>query len=749
MLGASLFTSLPPLWLILTAAALAIAGLFSGGLRLPALALLACCWALSCFYFRIQDQLDPVLANQVLTVRGHVSSIPSQRADSVRFRFVTDPASSTDGLPETLLVSWYRDWPELRVGQYWQLELRVKPPWGGVNFQGSDKERWLFAQGIGGQGTVREGRMIAPASGGRYRVNSLRERVLQSIAERVSDERSRGVIQALATADRSGLASPDMALLAATGTSHLLAISGLHVGLAATGGMWLSRLLFLFLPLSRMGGATYLIMVAGGLLSALCYAALAGFGIPTLRSVLMLSVVLSAVVLHRAIHPARALVSSLAVILLIDPFAPLGAGMWFSFIAVAALLWVFLPRTGNLKWWQTLLMAQTGVILVLFPVGAAWFNTFSPSGFAANLLAIPWVSILVVPLVLAGLLALPLSGALAGLLWSIAGWASSVLFEVLEWIGGLQGQLPVLAPPGVLQAVLALAGAAILLLPRGVPVRWLGCFLVAPLLFPPGQRVPPGVVSMEVLDVGQGTAVLVSSGAYSLLYDSGPGDGKDIDLVRGVIVPALAMEGPDAPVQVIISHGDLDHAGGLQSLLTLYPEAEYRANLGHGRILLDSCHTPQRWNWPGVAFRTLHPSAHLPYLANDSSCVISVQGAGGRLLLSGDISEAVENRLVTEGVEPHTLLLVPHHGSRSSSSQAFIGQLNPEAAVATASLGNRFGFPRPEIRARYEAQEARFWSTGECGALRIVLERDGSLRAGSARRMRNRIWRWPAGSNCP
>ena len=728
---------------------MAIAGLFSGGLRLPALALLACCWALSCFYFRIQDQLDPALANQVLTVRGHVSSIPSQRADSVRFRFVTDPASSTDGLPETLLVSWYRDWPELRVGQYWQLELRVKPPWGGVNFQGSDKERWLFAQGIGGQGTVREGRMIAPASGGRYRVNSLRERVLQSIAERVSDERSRGVIQALATADRSGLASPDMALLAATGTSHLLAISGLHVGLAATGGMWLSRLLFLFLPLSRMGGATYLIMVAGGLLSALCYAALAGFGIPTLRSVLMLSVVLSAVVLHRAIHPARALVSSLAVILLIDPFAPLGAGMWFSFIAVAALLWVFLPRTGNLKWWQTLLMAQTGVILVLFPVGAAWFNTFSPSGFAANLLAIPWVSILVVPLVLAGLLALPLSGALAGLLWSIAGWASSVLFEVLEWIGGLQGQLPVLAPPGVLQAVLALAGAAILLLPRGVPVRWLGCFLVAPLLFPPGQRVPPGVVSMEVLDVGQGTAVLVSSGAYSLLYDSGPGDGKDIDLVRGVIVPALAMEGPDAPVQVIISHGDLDHAGGLQSLLTLYPEAEYRANLGHGRILLDSCHTPQRWNWPGVAFRTLHPSAHLPYLANDSSCVISVQGAGGRLLLSGDISEAVENRLVTEGVEPHTLLLVPHHGSRSSSSQAFIGQLNPEAAVATASLGNRFGFPRPEIRARYEAQEARFWSTGECGALRIVLERDGSLRAGSARRMRNRIWRWPAGSNCP
>jgi competence protein ComEC len=208
--------------------------------------------------------------------------------------------------------------------------------------------------------------MIAPASGSRYRVNALRERVSQNIAQHISDERSRGVIQALATADRSGLASSDMALLAATGTSHLLAISGLHVGLAATGGMWLSRFLFLFLPLSRMGGATYLLMVTGGLSCALAYAALAGFEIPTLRSVLMLSVALSAVILYRAIHPARALVSSLAVILLINPFAPLGAGMWFSFVAVAALLWVFQPRTGRLKWWQTMLMAQAGVILVLF-----------------------------------------------------------------------------------------------------------------------------------------------------------------------------------------------------------------------------------------------------------------------------------------------------------------------------------------------------------------------------------------------
>ncbi len=747
--SAHLFTSLPPGWLICSIAAVAAIALGAGRFRWAALILLACCWSLWNFHLRLGDQLDPALAGQRIQVTGVISSIPARSSDLLRFRFRTDDEYRSAGLPTTILVYWYRDWPELSVGERWQLELKVKPPWGAVNFQGADKERWLFSQGIGGLGTVRHGQQLKHADVSWFPIDSVRERVRQSIAGQLADERERGVIQALATADRSGLASSDRHLLMVTGTSHLLAISGLHVGLAAAGGIWLSRILLWFLPLSKMGGLTLLVSVGCGLLSAGCYAALAGFGTPTLRAVLMLFTAMAAVLLYRAIHPMRAWAISLAIILLIDPFAVLGAGLWFSFLAVAALLFVFLPRTGKLTWWKTLLMAQAGVVLVLLPVSAAWFYSFSPAGFLANLLAIPWVSFLVVPPVLAGLTVLPFSEAMAGALWSFAGLASSVLFQFLEIINRFQGTLSTMAPPSAVQVSLALIGAFVLLLPRGVPARWMGLFLILPLFFPPGQRTPPGTIEVEVLDVGQGTAALVSSGTQSLLYDSGPGDGKEHNLVAGIIAPALARLGPEAPQQVVISHGDLDHAGGLQSLLKLYPQAQYRANLPLPHSVAGKCRTPMQWAWPGISFKTLHPSPGLPYLANDSSCVISVSSGGNRLLLSGDISELVENRLLLQGLPTHQVLLVPHHGSKSSSSPAFIKRLQPEVAIATASLGNRFNFPRPEIRRRYEARGTKFWSTGDCGALRLVLLPDGGLRASSARRERNRIWRWPAAENCP
>jgi len=730
-------------------AVLAGFALASRRLRPFALMILACCWTLTQFHLRLQGRLDPALANQVVTIKGVISSIPSKALDSTRFRFLPDPVYRSDGLPATLLVTWYRDSPVLKAGEYWQLELKLKPPWGGVNFQGPDKERWLFAQGIGGLGTVRNGKVLAPPSGYRFAVNRIREQVLQNIAEQVSDERQRGVIQALATADRSGLARSDSALLAATGTSHLLAISGLHVGLAAAGGMWLSRLLLLFLPVSRIGGATLTLSISTGLACAFAYAALAGFGLPTLRSVLMLLTALSAVLLCRSIHPLWAWVASLAVILLIDPFAPLGAGLWFSYLAVGSLLWVFQPRTGPLNWWKTMLMAQAGVILVLTPVSAAWFGSFSPAGFAANLLAIPWVSIVVVPAVLAGLTVLPFSAFLAGLLWTAAGWATSALFHVLEVIDGLQGQVLSLPPPTLLQTLLGLSGAFLCLLPRGLPLRWLGLFLIVPLFIPPGQQGGDGALSLEVLDAGQGTAALVNSGEYVLLYDSGPGDGRQQNLVASVIAPALAGMHTNTPTEVIISHADLDHAGGIQSLLTLYPHADYRANLNGRHDELAPCTGPFTRTRSGITMETLHPSPWLPYLGNDSSCVISLASAGGRVLLSGDISEVIENRLIRAGLTRHKLLLVPHHGSNTSSSQAFIETLRPEVAIATASLGNRFDFPRAEIRERYESAGVQFWSTGDCGALRVLLGADGSLHADSARRLRNRIWRWPAAANCP
>jgi competence protein ComEC len=752
-LGALAFTSIPSPWLLCVAACAGMLGLWFAPLRYLATLVLACIWTLWNFQLRLDDRLQPELSGRVTPVSGIISSIPQQYDDYVSFRFeprqeaLADPPEA--GLPRILLVRWYEQWPTLKAGQAWRLELLLKPPWGPVNFQGSDREKWLFASGIGAVASVRAGRLEAEAGTRGKWLAALRESVLRHIRTSLVDKRSAGIVQALAVADRSGLSRSDRQLLALTGTSHLLAISGLHIGLAAAAGMLLTRWFGWLLPLASMGSGFYLLSLGGGAVAAAAYAALAGFGVPTVRSLVMLLVVTAAISMSRSIHPARAWLLALAAVLLIDPFAALGAGFWFSFMAVAALLWVFVPRPGRRSWWRSLLMAQAAVMLVLLPVSAMWFQAFSLVGFAANLVAIPMVSFGLVPFVLAGVAALWVSAPLSTLAWTVAGGIAGVLLDFLEIMAALQGEMILLVAPSLAGALLALLGAFLLLLPRGFPGRWLGAVLLAPLFLPAAPRSAATAMDIEILDVGQGTAVLLRADGRSLLYDSGPGDGAGRDRVSSVIVPAINRAGGRPPDRVIISHGDQDHAGGLWSLRARFPASQFNANLARPQPGVDACHTPVRWTWGATAFRVLHPSRALPYLGNDSSCVIAVERRSGQVLLSGDISAAIEARLLLGNISPARLLLVPHHGSRSSSSPAFLEGVGPEVAVATASLGNRFGFPKPEIRLRYETAGIRFWSTGECGALRIVIHDDGRLAADSARLSRPAIWRWPAAKGCP
>ncbi len=711
--------------------------------------ILAWCWTLWQFEQGLQDRLDHSLSGKVMEVRGLVSSIPEVYRDYVRFRFDPLPDDDQQELPGSLLVYWYRDFPALSVGEKWRLGLHLKPPWGRVNFQGGDRERWLFSEGIGGLGTVRNGEFLADRDPNRYFFQSARSLVREKISLLLDKERMRGVVQALAIADRSGMAFTDRRLLSSTGTSHLLAISGLHVGLAAVGGAWLARITVILLPVTVAARWGFSVSLAGALVAALTYSALAGWGVSTQRAVLMLAVAAPALAFNRAVHPARAWVLALAVVLAVDPLAPLGSGSWFSFLAVAVLLTLFVPRNGRITWWKTALLAQAGIVVTMLPVTVFWFQSFSPIGFLANLGAIPWVSLVVVPLTLAGVALLPVSMAVAGLLLKLAGEASSVLFLYLEFLAGLQGPVPILPAPGILTVVLAMLGGMLMLFPVGVPGRWIGLFLVLPLFLPPGPRTERGSLLIEALDVGLGMAVLLSTEHHTLLYDSGPGDGREQNLVNTVITPALAGLGRSAPEQIIISHGDLDHAGGLAALLKHYPAAELVANLPVQSGNIESCHSGLAWSHDGFEFRVLHPSTALPYLGNDSSCVLSVRGPGVSVLFTGDISSAIENRLRTTTLASHRVLFVPHHGSKTSSTTEFISAVRPEASVATASLGNRFGFPRDEIRQRYTDAGSKFWSTGECGAVRILLTADGNILAESARRKRNKIWRWPAAPECP
>ena len=749
VLAAHLFTRLPPVWIIIVAGVAGLFFLIRPATRWIAVVILAACWALWQFDLRLQDRLDPSLSGKLMAMKGVVSSIPEIYPDYVRFRFDPLPGNEQGDLPGRLLVYWYRDFPSLSVGEKWRLELQLKPPWGRVNFQGSDRERWLFSEGIGGLGTARSGELLPVAGLNSYPLQNVRGLVKEKLALLLDDERMRGVVQALAIADRSGMSFADRQLLASTGTSHLLAISGLHVGLAAVGGAWLTRIGLALLPVPTMARWGYGASLAGGLLTALCYAALAGWGVSTQRAVLMMAVAVCTLALNRTVHPARIWILALAAVFVVDPLAPLGAGAWFSFLAVAVLLMMFVPRTGGVSWWKTALLAQAGVMVTMLPLTLYWFQYFSPVGLLANLGAIPWVSLVVVPLTLSGVAVLPVSMAVAGVLLKLAGQASTGLFAYLEFLAGLQGPVPILPAPGWLTVVLAMLGGLLLVLPGGFPGRWVGLFLLLPLFLPPGSRTERGSLLIEALDVGQGMAVLLSTENHTLLYDSGPGDGRNQNLVDSVILPAMANLSGEAPERIIISHGDLDHAGGLSALLDHYPAASLIANLPVQPGDIENCYSGLAWRHDGFEFEVIHPSSALPYMGNNSSCVLSVTGPEASILFTGDISRVVEERLRATELGPHRMVFVPHHGSKTSSSAGFIAAAGPELAIATTGLGNRFGFPREEIRQRYISTGSSFWSTGECGALRVLISADGLINAESARRTRNKIWRWPAAPECP
>ncbi len=712
-------------------------------------------WAEQAIEFRRADRLPAHLAGQVRTVEGVIRGLPEIRPGYTRFGF--RPLGETD-LPGMLRVYWYRNAPRLAPGETWRLELRMKPPWAEVNFQGADRERDFFAAGVGALATVRSGASLpVPVRGPPW--DRWRHDLREKLVEWLPDVERRGLALALTIADRSALTETRNAVLIDTGTAHLLAISGLHVGLAALCGFGVGRFVVALLPLGLRGGSAYPWCLLAGSMAALAYAAMAGFGTSTVRALVMLLVVQSAFVARRRIGAWQGWMIALAGVLAIDPLAPLRAGFWLSFGAVAALIAAFGPRCGRRPGRAgALIRAQLAVVMVTLPMAAFWFQAASLAGLGANLVAIPWVSFVVVPSLLAGLAAWSLGADMAAPIFTWAALAADGLMVVLDRLSQVPGARLDLPQPSWPVAALATLGGAALLLPPGLPAVRLVALWFLPLLIAE-RPVSPGALRVEVLDAGQGSAVLVASGERLLLYDTGPGDGESFDRVQPVIAPAIGRSHPRAPDLIIVSHGDLDHAGGLESLRRRYPGVPVHARMaGHGGAHgggpgsndgIAACHDGLTWRWGPTRLRVLHPSPWLPYLGNDASCVLSVTNGNVSVLLPGDVSDSVEARLVREGLGRHALLVVPHHGSASSSSAALLTATSPRAAVASAGPGNRFGFPRPEVRARYRRSGIPLYSTGDCGALRFELAADGEVTATSARRVRDAPWRWPAAAGCP
>ncbi len=706
-------------------------------LRLPLLFALGFLWALLHAHWILSTGLAPELEGRDLLVEGVIVSLPERQGRRVRFEFEVERLQAAGAgqylSPGRVRLSWYETAPALRVGDRWSLKVRMKQPHGFMNPGGFDYEGWLFRQGIRATGYVRgtdENRRLGEG-GIRYAIQRWRQALRIQIVRVAGDPSAAALLTALVIGDRSGIERSQWELFTRTGINHLIAISGLHIGIVAGLSFLLIRLIWsrfgwLLLRIPAPQAAAF-----GALLAAAFYAAMAGFALPTQRALVMLLALLGSLLLRRSSSPGHGLSLALLAVVILDPFSVLSIGFWLSFAAVAAILYSISGRLGKKGFLWQWGRVQWVISLALIPVLVAWGLKVSLVAPLVNLIAVPLFSFLLLPLVLAGAVLLTLSDSLGGMLLQATGWMLGQGIDGLTWVAGL----PVVSwgpgerPPWSWLA--AMVGGVLLLAPCGLPGRWLGMVFFLPLvtLRPPGP--PHGDVWFTLLDVGQGMSVVLRTRNHTLVYDTGPRFSARFDAGSAVLVPYLRTFGIDYVDRVILSNGDQDHQGGLGGLLQRIAVGAISSG-EPGRITERQstlCQDGEKWSWDGVQFRILHPVKSSGWRGNDASCVLQVEAGGRRILIPGDIGARAESALLLAhgAVIKSDLLVVPHHGSATSSSPAFVRVVSPDYALASTGYRNSYGFPRTEVLMRWQDVGSKILNTAETGALTFRLDADGSI----------------------
>lgn len=750
---------------------------------------------------RLSVTLSSAWEGKDIIATGVVAELPHVTDDATRFLFQIESSNASDAVPARVRLSWYgtRSWsgasteagepdrragiPDLRPGQRWQLTLRVKRPHSLTNPGGFDGEYAMLADDVRATGYVRTGKraqnvpLDEAGAGFWIGVERWRAAVRRHILAALSDARYAPVIVALVVGDQSGIAREDWELFRRTGISHLVSISGLHItliaGLVAALWMalwrrsfglarWLQTPLPLCMPTPRAGAVA-------ALLAAFAYCLLAGMGVPAQRTLLMLSTVAVARLTDRNVPASLSLCWAAAVVAVVDPWAVMSAGFWLSFGAVAI---IFLAaqmkldgrRGAEKPGWPTRVARslhgatriQLAVTFGLLPMTLLLFQQTSVVSAAANGLAIPVVSFVTTPLALMGAaLPEPLAQPLLGLSEASFRW----LIVWLEWVAKPSWSVWVapVAPPWAL--LLATGGVALMLVPgahRAWAWRALGALLLVPMVF---ARVPvplPGEFRVVAFDIGQGAATLVETANHRLLFDTGPRYGDHADAAARVITPYLRGHGVEALDTLVISHQDSDHAGGTKTVIDAVPVRTMLASLPSGNglwtvakareIAVEDCVAGQSWAWDGVDFEMLHPlqvpddDARVP--SNARSCVLRITNGQHAALLTGDIETAQEASLVANETPERLMadiLLVPHHGSKTSSSGAFLDAVSPQVAIFQVGYRNRYGHPHRQVWQRYVARDIERLRTDKTGA--VVIETRGDvLEVQTARSMRPRYW---------
>ncbi|QAU23907.1 DNA internalization-related competence protein ComEC/Rec2 [Dyella sp. M7H15-1] len=728
VLSVQWFSVLPPRWLVAVVCVLALFLAWRiSRLRWLAIVLFGFAWACWRGGVAMDARLPAEWEGQDFSVTGHIQGLAQTKADATSFLFRIDQAKLNDkpipwrGLAR---ISWYgKPPPALEPCSRWQWMLRLRRPRGMINPGGADSERSALARGITAVGYVRDDPSNQQQAVALWCLDRLRGSLSSDIQARVRDAHDAALLRAFTVGDTGGLSAHDWDVARANGVSHLIAISGFHVGVAAAFGAWLCGLVYWLWPLLAVRWPRVQAQAMSALLWAFAYAGLAGFGMPTVRTVLMIGAVAFARCSRRASGAGHALALAMIAILLADPLAVLDAGFWLSFVGVGFLILCLQTQGHGIRaFLRELTLGQIVMTVALLPLTLWFFGEASLVGALSNLVAVPFVSFVIVPCALMGLLLLLIAPPLATPVLWLAGKLAHAQWWLLEQTATWPGThwfLPAVQPWSL---VLAMLGAAWLFMPRGVPLRMFGVLLLLPLLWPARHQPDAGAFQAWVLDVGQGLSVIVRTRHHALVYDAGARYPSGFDLGEAVVIPSLYALGMDRLDALMVSHADNDHAGGAPAVAAAFPMARrYGGEPDRMSLSVEQCLAGQHWEWDDVRFHLLSPiRGGVATSDNDRSCVLLVEGKGGRLLLTGDIDSGIESRLADIlGSGPRLVLQVPHHGSRTSSSAAFIAAAKPELAVVSAGWLNRFGHPRPEVLQRYAQADVPVFNTALVGAVQI------------------------------
>jgi competence protein ComEC len=698
------------------------------------------------------DALAPRLEGRDIAVMGVVAAMPQRSEVGLRFRFSVESAT-LDGapaaLPPQLYLSWYSSGyggaadptaagvaplalqpADLRAGERWRMTVRLKAPHGNSNPHGFDYELWLWEQGLQATGYVRAGpKDAAPQRLGdtwQHPVERARQQVRDAIQAHVAERPLAGVIAALVVGDQNAIERADWDIFRATGVAHLMSISGLHITMfawlasALVGWLWRrSARLCLFYPAPSAA-------LIGGVLLATAYAVFSGWGVPSQRTICMLATVGLLRLSGRRWPWPQVWLLACAVVLAVDPWAFLQAGFWLSFVAVGV-LFATDPGAAGVRargvGSRLAVMAheQWVVTLALTPLTLLLFGQVSVVGLLANAVAIPWVTLVVTPLSMFGVLLAPL--------WDAAAWAVASLGWYLKLLAQLPFATISVASPAMWAGAAGVFGGLLLAMRLPWSLRLLGLPLMLPVLLWQPHRPPAGQFELLAADVGQGNAVIVRTAAHTLVYDTGPRFSQESDAGQRVLVPLLRALGERVDT-VMLSHRDSDHIGGAPAVLAMQPQAKLLSSIEADHPLqalrpASRCIAAQgggqRWVWDGVRFEVLHPDAadyEAPSKPNAMSCVLRVSNGAQTALLVGDIEQPQEARLVADSANliKADVLLVPHHGSKTSSSAAFLDAVQPRLALVQAGYRSRFGHPAPLVMARYRERGIRVLDSAHCGA---------------------------------